>query len=113
VKPRKFYASRSTFISLTVPKTRNLKALADYCGISVAMIAQHYGRFMRDEPDWIEAPTIADAVAGASKPVTIGAASLVGAEKPLWNKASPAIPSWNQLTQWLREIDLLRRAYAA
>ena len=84
-----------------MPKTRNLKALADYCGTSVAMIEQHYGRYMGDEPDWIEAseaPEAKAATGGVSrlqddardaKPVTPGGLSLVGAEKPLWSKASP------------------------
>lgn len=89
VKPRKFYATRSTFISLTVPKTRNLKALADYCGTSVAMIEQHYGRYMGDEPDWIEVLEAPPLAVGDAKPVTGGGLSLVGAEKPLWSKASP------------------------
>jgi hypothetical protein len=95
VKPRKFYATRSTFISLTVPKTRNLTALADYCGTSVAMIEQHYGRYMCDEPDWLdvgEQPAVSVQAAGAGrgpwggeepKPVTTGPLSLVGDEKTL------------------------------
>jgi integrase len=89
VKPRKFYATRSTFISLAVPKTRNLKALADYCGTSVAMIEQHYGRYMGDEPDWIEAVEPPAQAVNEAKPVTGIGPSLVGAENPLWNKASP------------------------
>jgi len=28
-------------------------------------------------------------------------------------EASPAIPSWNQLAEWLLELDLLRRGEAA
>ena len=28
-------------------------------------------------------------------------------------EASPTVPSWNQLVEWLRELDLLRRAEAA
>ena len=109
VKPRKFYATRSTFISLTVPKTRNLKALADYCGTSVAMIEQHYGRFMGDEPDWIEAAESDPTEEPVTKPVT----ESLGAEKPLQNKASPTVPSWNQILQSLRELDLLRQSIAA
>ena len=90
VKPRKFYATRSTFISLTIPRTRNLKALADYCGTSVAMIEDHYGRYMGDAPDWMEDVHPARrSAAGASKPVTSMPPSLVGAEKPLSSKASP------------------------
>jgi hypothetical protein len=39
--------------------------------------------------------------------------SSVRAENLRWNKASPTIPSWNQLVEWLRELDLLRRSEAA
>jgi hypothetical protein len=28
-------------------------------------------------------------------------------------KGAPTIPSWNQLVEWLRELDLLRRGEAA
>jgi integrase len=43
VRPRKFYATRHTFISLAVAQPGiNLKWLADYCGTSVAMIEEHY-----------------------------------------------------------------------
>src|SRR5262249_21364315 len=89
-KARKFYATRHTFISLTLPRARNLKALADYCGTSVAMIEQHYGRYMGDQPDWIEeseSPLTIGAL--GTKPVTSEDASLVGAEKALQSKASP------------------------
>jgi len=123
VKPRKFYATRSTFISLTIPRTRNLKALADYCGTSVAMIEDHYGRYMGDAPDWIEDVHPARrSAAGAPKPVTSMPPSLVGAEKPLSSKASPSIASLNrtltgislnQVVAWVREMDGLRRALAA
>ncbi len=46
VRPRKFYATRHTFISLALTWGLNLKWLADYCGTSVEMIERHYGRFM-------------------------------------------------------------------
>ena len=43
IRPRKFYATRHTFISLAVGKAGiNLKWLADYCGTSVEMIEDHY-----------------------------------------------------------------------
>ena len=28
-------------------------------------------------------------------------------------EASPTVPSWNQIVDWLRELDLLRQAEAA
>ena len=39
---RKFYATRHTFITEMVEKGQNLKAIADYCGTSVAMIEKDY-----------------------------------------------------------------------
>lgn len=43
VRPRKFYATRHTFISVAVSRPGvNLKWLADYCGTSVEMIEKHY-----------------------------------------------------------------------
>lgn len=44
VRPRSFYKTRHTFISLSLEsgKVRNIKALADYCGTSVEMIEKHY-----------------------------------------------------------------------
>lgn len=47
VRPRKFYATRATFISAALTRGANLKWLADYCGTSVEMIERHYGRFMQ------------------------------------------------------------------
>ena len=41
VRPRKFYATRHTFISVALTKGANLKWLADYCGTSVEMIEKH------------------------------------------------------------------------
>lgn len=42
-RPRKFYATRHTFITAAVSKPGiNLKWLADYCGTSVEMIEDHY-----------------------------------------------------------------------
>jgi integrase len=54
IRTRKFYATRHTFISwaLTQPGC-NLKGLAEYCGTSVMMIEQRYGKYMRK--DFLEA----------------------------------------------------------
>jgi integrase len=38
VRPRKFYATRHTFISLALTRGAKVKWLAEYCGTSVAMI---------------------------------------------------------------------------
>jgi integrase len=48
-RPRKFHATRHTFISCGLTQGANLKWLADYCGTSVAMIEKHYGRWMHSD----------------------------------------------------------------
>ena len=42
VRPRKFYATRHTFITEMVQRGENIKAVADYCGTSVEMIERNY-----------------------------------------------------------------------
>jgi integrase len=42
IRHRKFYATRHTFITEMVKAAKNLKAVADYCGTSVAMIEADY-----------------------------------------------------------------------
>lgn len=51
IRPRKFYATRHTFISTALTKGANLKWLADYCGTSVEMIEKHYGRYMQADTE--------------------------------------------------------------
>ena len=46
LRPRKFYATRHTFISVALTRGWNLKALAEYCGTSVVMIERQYGRYL-------------------------------------------------------------------
>src|SRR5439155_21324774 len=50
-RPRKFYATRHTFITAAVGKGMNLKWLADYCGTSVEMIEKHYAGAMNQGQD--------------------------------------------------------------
>jgi integrase len=51
VRPRKFYATRHTFISQALTHGVNIKWLAEYCGTSVAMIEKHYGRYIKNDSD--------------------------------------------------------------
>jgi len=51
IRPRKFYGTRHTFISIALTRGVNLKWLAEYCGTSVAMIERSYGRFLADGGD--------------------------------------------------------------
>ncbi len=49
VRPRKFYATRHTFISIGLSQGLNIKWLAEYCGTSVTMIEKHYGRYIKND----------------------------------------------------------------
>jgi integrase len=49
IRPRKFYATRHTFISDALSQGANIKWLAEYCGTSVAMIEKHYGRYIKSD----------------------------------------------------------------
>ena len=46
IRPRKFYATRHTFISVALTQGVKIKWLAEYCGTSVAMIEKHYGKYL-------------------------------------------------------------------
>ncbi|HEC61964.1 MAG TPA: DUF3596 domain-containing protein, partial [bacterium] len=46
IRPRKFYSTRHTFISLALSYNFNIKRLAEMCGTSVAMIERNYGRWL-------------------------------------------------------------------
>jgi len=73
VRPRKFYATRHTFISLTLMGgVVNIKRVADYCGTSVAMVEKHYARWMADDtPEEV-------AALGGTAPQTKPLAAVVG-----------------------------------
>lgn len=49
IRPRKFYATRHTFISAGLAAGVNTTWIADYCGTSGEMIERHYGRYLRDD----------------------------------------------------------------
>ncbi|MBI1814070.1 MAG: site-specific integrase [Deltaproteobacteria bacterium] len=94
VRPRKFYATKHTFISVALTKGLNLKFIAEYCGTSVAMIEQHYGRFLASRVDDQLALLSGSSVAAkvgrrVAKTATFGGGLQFPAEKPLWNIASP------------------------
>lgn len=48
LRPRKFYATRHTFISIAVSLGRNFKWLGTYCGTSGRMIERHYAVYLPD-----------------------------------------------------------------
>ncbi len=49
IRPRKFYATRHTFISWALSEGANLKWIAEYCGTSVEMIEKNYGKYMTSD----------------------------------------------------------------
>jgi hypothetical protein len=49
IRPRRFYATRHTFISWALSQGANLKWLAEYCGTSVDMIEKSYGKYMTND----------------------------------------------------------------
>lgn len=90
IRPRKFYATKHTFISVALTKGLNLKFIAEYCGTSVAMIEQHYGRFLASRVDDQLALLSGSTVAREeAKTATFGGGLQFRAEKPLRNIASP------------------------
>ena len=51
IRPRKFYATRLTYISVALSHGVNTKWLAEQCGTSVEMIERNYGKHIRDDGD--------------------------------------------------------------
>ncbi len=49
IRPRKFYTTRHTFIAWALSEGANLKGLSEYCGTSVQMVEQSYGRYIRKD----------------------------------------------------------------
>jgi len=83
VRARKFYATKHTFISIALTKGLNLKFIAEYCGTSVAMIEQHYGRFLASRVDdqlaLLSAPPVAAQVEPQKrKTATFGGGAVLG-----------------------------------
>jgi len=51
IRPRPFYNVRHTFISVALTIGCNQKWIAEQTGTSIAMIQDHYGRYIRDDGD--------------------------------------------------------------
>jgi len=51
IRPRPFYNTRHTFISVALTLGCNQKWLAEYTGTSIAMLQEHYGKYIRDDGD--------------------------------------------------------------
>jgi integrase len=48
-RPRNFYATRHTIISVALSRGCKAKWVAKYCGTSLEMLDKHYGRWMDDD----------------------------------------------------------------
>jgi integrase len=97
VRPRKFYATRHTFISQAVSTPGiSLKWLADYCGTSIEMIERHYGRYMHGDESQLALlagarsnvtnsvlPAAVDGVGGATLGATFRRPHARRSEKPI------------------------------
>jgi len=51
IRPRPFYNVRHTFISVALTIGCNQKWIAEQTGTSIAMIQEHYGKYIRDDGD--------------------------------------------------------------
>jgi integrase len=51
LRPRPFYNTRHTFISIALTLGCNQKWIAEQTGTSIAMIQEHYGKYIRDDGD--------------------------------------------------------------
>ena len=51
IRPRKFYATRLTYISVALSHSVNIKWLSEQCGTSVEIVERNYGRHIRDDGD--------------------------------------------------------------
>jgi integrase len=51
IRPRPFYNTRHTFISVALTIGCNQKRIAEQTGTSMAMIEEHYGKYIRDDGD--------------------------------------------------------------
>ena len=51
IRPRPFYNTRHTYISVALTAGCNLKWIAEQCGTSVLMIQENYGKYIRSDGD--------------------------------------------------------------
>jgi len=67
-RPRKFFATRHTFISVALSSGCKAKWVAKYCGTSLEMLDKHYGRWMDDDQGQLELLAPRGATAGRRGP---------------------------------------------
>ncbi len=61
IRPRPFYNTRHTYISVALTLGCNQKWIAEQTGTSIAMIQEHYGKFIRDDGDTLLRAYVEDA----------------------------------------------------
>jgi hypothetical protein len=100
LRHRKFYATRHTFISLALTAGANLFAIAEYCGTSVQMIQQSYGKYMpadrREILKFISGQRSGRTASVGAKTQPPRSAVAFWPRKPMRIEASLTITSWNQ-----------------
>ena len=67
-RPRKFYATRHTFISVALSRGCKAKWVAKYCGTSLEMLDKHYGRWMDDDQGQLDLLTARPAISARRSP---------------------------------------------
>ena len=97
IRLRDFYSTRDTFISEMIHRGENLKAIAEYCGTSVAMIERSYGSyFPKDLGDGVKAlghnglsgvgaKTVTSTVTSVARAVGDGLTTLSDQRKTKWS----------------------------
>jgi integrase len=60
MRPRRFYNTRHTYISVALTLGCNQKWIAEQTGTSIAMIQQNYGKYIRDDGDALLRAYVAD-----------------------------------------------------
>jgi hypothetical protein len=97
IRLRDFYSTRDTFISEMIHRGENLKAIAGYCGTSVAMIERSYGSyFPKDLGNGVKAlghnglsgvgaKTVTSTVTSVARAVGDGLTTLSDQRKTKWS----------------------------
>src|SRR5262249_33153038 len=70
IRPRKFYATRHTFISVALGRGCKPKWVAKNCGTSLEMLDKHYGRWMDDDQGQLDLLAPQSATPGPGGPKT-------------------------------------------
>ena len=111
IRSRPFYSTPHTFISIALTLGCNQKWIAEQTGTSIAMIQEHYGKYIRDDGDALLRAYVEQPKQSAREQKTgTFAGTFSRSNSNYWkNLASQTLPSWNQLLSWLKELDSVRQ----